>query len=90
MNLVARCFDPDYKLPRKPHLIALHIYANQDLAFGFSRAKNQPAGYRLECLAATLRPPHAVDHILEVRRADGKTIRGLNSDRFNCAIRVRN
>lgn len=83
-------YNADYTLSRRPDVIALNIYANQDLAFGFSRVKYRRAGYHLEYLVDTLRPPHAGDHILEVRRADENTIRGLIINGFSYAILVKN
>ena len=82
-------FDPDYTLSRRPDLIADQIYPNRDLAFGLSRAKYQGAGYRLEYLVDTSRPPHPGPHILEVRGLDETSVHSLIVDGFDLAILVK-
>jgi hypothetical protein len=83
-------FDPDYTLSQRPDLIALKIFSNRDLAWGFSRAKYERAGYHLEYLVDTGRPPHAGPHILEVGSLDETSVRRLIVDGFDLAILVKN
>jgi len=83
-------FDPDYILSRRPDLIALSIFPSRDLAFGLSREKYERAGYHLEYLVDTRRPPHAGQHIVEVESLDETTVRSLIVDGFNDAVLVRN
>jgi len=79
-------YDPDYTLSRRPDLIALSIYPNRDLAFGLSRAKYQGAGYHLEYLVDTRRPPHPGPHILEVGRLDEGSLHSLIVAGYDMAV----
>ena len=83
-------FDPDYTLSRRPDLIANHIFPNRDMAFGLSRAKYERAGYRLEYLVDTGRPPHAGPHIMEVGSLDETSVDRLIAGGFDLAILVKN
>jgi len=83
-------FDPDYTLSRRPDLIANQIFPNRDLAFGLYRAKYERAGYHLEYLVDTGRPPHSGPHILEVGSLDETSVRGLIVAGFDLAILVKN
>lgn len=83
-------FDPDYTLSRRPDLIALSIFPNRNLACGLSRAKYERAGYHLEYLVDTGRPPHPGPHILEVGSLDESSVYRLIVDGFDLAIVVKN
>jgi hypothetical protein len=83
-------FDPDYTLSRRPDLIADTIFPNWDLAFGLSWAKYVRAGYHVEYLVDTRRPPRPGPHILEVGSLDKASIRSLIVDGFDLAILVKN
>lgn len=83
-------FDADYTLSRKPDVIALSIFASRDLAFGLSHEKYERAGYHLEYLVDTRRPPHPGPHILEVAGFDDPTVRNLIVDGFDYAVLVKN
>jgi hypothetical protein len=83
-------FDPDYTLSRRPDLISTTIFPSRDLAFGLSRAKYERAGYHLEYLVDTGRPPHSGPHILEVGSLDETSVRGLIVAGFDLAILVKN
>ena len=83
-------FDPDYTLSRKPDLIALSIFASRDLAFGLSRAKYERAGYHLEYLVDTRRPPLPGQYILQVDNLDETTVRNLIAGGFDYAVLVKN
>jgi hypothetical protein len=82
-------FDPDYTLSRKPDLITLSILPNRDLVWGLSRAKYERAGYHLEYLVDTGRPPQPGPHILEVGSLDETSVRRLIVDGFDLAILVK-
>lgn len=82
-------FDPDYTLSRKPDLIALSIFSNRDLAFGLTREKYERAGYHLEYLVDTRRPPHPGPHILEAGSLDEATVRQFIVDGFDYAVLVK-
>ena len=83
-------FDPDYTLSRRPDLISTTIFPSRDLAFGLSRAKYEQAGYHLEYLVDTGRPPHPGPHIVEVGSLDETSVRGLIVAGFDLAILVKN
>jgi hypothetical protein len=83
-------FDPDYTLSRKPDLIALSILPNRDLVWGLSRAKYEGAGYHLEYLVDTSRPPHPGPHILEAGSLDEASVYRFIGDGFDLAIVVKN
>jgi hypothetical protein len=83
-------FDPDYTLSRRPDLIALHIFPNRDMEWGLSRAKYERAGYRLEYLVDTGRPPHPGPHILEVGSLDENSVYRFIVDGFDLAILAKN
>lgn len=83
-------FNPDYTLSRKPDVIALSIFANGDLAFGLTREKYERAGYHLEYLVDTLRPPLPGPPIIDVKGIDPKTLQHLILDGFNYALVTRN
>jgi hypothetical protein len=83
-------FDPDYTLSRRPDLIALSILPNRDLVWGLSRAKYERAGYHLEYLVDTGRPPLPGPHILEVGNLDEGSVHRLIVDGFDLAILVKN
>ena len=83
-------FDPDYTLSRKPDLIALSILPNRDLMWGLSRAKYERAGYHLEYLVDTGRPPHPGPHILQVGSLDENSVYRFIINGFDLAILVRN
>jgi hypothetical protein len=82
-------FDPDYTLSRRPNLIALSILPNRDLVWGLSRAKYERAGYHLEYLVDTGRPPHPGPHILEVGSLDEGSVHRLIVEGFDLAILVK-
>ncbi len=50
-------FNPDYTLSLRPDLIVLEIFPNRDMGLGMTRAKYEGAGYHLEYLVDTRRPP---------------------------------
>jgi arabinofuranosyltransferase len=83
-------FDPDYTLSRRPDMIALSIFPNRDLACGLSRAKYERAGYHLEYLVDTGRPPHPGPHIVEVGSFDEAYVQSLIVAGFDYAILVKN
>lgn len=83
-------FDPDYTLSRRPDLIANQIFPNRDLAFGLYRAKYERAGYHLEYLVDTGRPPHPGPHILQVGSLDETSVDRLIAGGFDLAILVKN
>jgi hypothetical protein len=83
-------FDADYTLTRRPDLIALSILPNRDLVFGLSREKYERAGYHLEYLVDTGRPPHPGPHILEIGGLDETSVHRLIVDGFDMAILVKN
>jgi hypothetical protein len=83
-------FDPDYTLSRRPDLIALSIFPSRDLAFGLSRAKYERAGYHLEYLVDTRRPPSPGPPIVGVEGLDEATIRSLIVHGFNDAVLAKN
>jgi hypothetical protein len=83
-------FDPDYTLSRRPDLIATGISPNRDLACGLSRSKYERAGYHLEYLVDTGRPPHPWPHILKVGTLDESSIHSLIVAGFDLAILVKN
>lgn len=83
-------FDPDYTLSRKPDLIALSILPNRDLVWGLSRAKYERAGYHLEYLVDTGRPPHPGPHVLQVGSLDENSVYRFIVDGFDLAILVKN
>jgi hypothetical protein len=83
-------FDPDYTLSRRPDVIALSISPNRDLVWGLSRAKYERAGYHLEYLVDTGRPPHPGPHILQVGSLDENSVYRFVVDGFDLAILVKN
>jgi hypothetical protein len=83
-------FDPDYTLSRKPDLIALSIFPNRDMEWGFFRAKYERAGYHLEYLVDTGRPPHPGPHVQEVGTLDETSVHSLIVAGFDLAILVKN
>jgi hypothetical protein len=83
-------FDPDYTLSRRPDLIALSILPNRDLVWGLSRGKYERAGYHLEYLVDTGRPPHPGPHILEVGSLDENSVYRFIVDGSDLAILVKN
>lgn len=54
----------------------LEISANLDMGLGMARAKNEGAGYHLEYLADTSRPPRS-PRILAVRGLNDAEVAGL-------------
>jgi hypothetical protein len=50
-------YDADYVLSRRPDLLADWIDPRLDLRFGLTRAKYEPAGYRLDFLVYTRKKP---------------------------------
>ena len=82
-------FDPDYTLSRRPDVIADGVFPNGDLEWGLSRAKYEGAGYHLEYLVDSSRPPHPGPKIVGVGSLDEGSVRRLIADGFNLAIVVK-
>jgi arabinofuranosyltransferase len=62
-------FDADYILSRRPDLLADWIDPQLNLRFGLTRAKYEPAGYRLDLLVCTRKKPKG-DAMIEVAGLD--------------------
>jgi hypothetical protein len=82
-------FNPDYTLSRRPDLIVLEIFTNRDLGLGMTRAKYEGAGYHLEYLVDTRRPPRP-QRLLAVRGLSETAVAGLIADGYDYAVAARN
>ena len=82
-------FNPDYSLSLRPDLIILEIFPNRDMGLGMSRAKYEGAGYHLEYLVDTRRPP-SPQRIVPVRGLNDSAIGGMISEGYDYAVAVRN
>jgi arabinofuranosyltransferase len=81
-------FDSDYTLSLRPDLIVLEISPNRDMGLRMTRAKYEGAGYRLEYLADTRRPPRA-QRIVAVQGMSEAAVSGLIADGYDYAVAAR-
>ena len=72
---------PDYTLSRRPDLIVLEIFPNRDMGLGMTRAKYEGAGYHLEYVVDTRRPPRP-QRILPVRGLNDAAVAGPDLGRL--------
>jgi hypothetical protein len=82
-------FNPDYSLSLRPDLIVLEIFPNRDMGLGMSRTKYEGAGYHLEYLVDTRRPP-SPQRILAVRGLSEAEITGFIANGYEYAVAARN
>jgi hypothetical protein len=82
-------FNADYSLSLRPDLIVLEIFPNRDLGLGMTRAKYEGAGYHLEYLVDTRRPP-SPQRVVAVRGLSEREVAGLIADGYGYAVAARN
>jgi hypothetical protein len=82
-------FNPDYILSRKPDLIVAECIVTRDLGLGLTRAKYEQAGYHLEYLANTRRPPPA-QRIVAVAGLDPLVVSNLITEGYDYAVLAKN
>lgn len=82
-------FNSDYTLSRRPELIVLEISPNRDMGLGMTRTKYEGAGYHLEYLVDTRRPP-SPQRILAVRGLSEAAMSGLIANGYDYAVAIRN
>ena len=81
-------FNPGYSLSRHPDLIVDEISPNLDMGLGMTRARYMGAGYHLEYLVDTRRPPRG-QPIVPVAGLHAEAISALVAQGFDYAIAAR-
>jgi len=81
-------FNPDYILSRRPDLLVLEIFPNRDMGLGMTRAKYESAGYHLEYLVDTHRPPRA-QRIVTIGGLSEAAIGGLIAGGYDYGVAVK-
>lgn len=82
-------FNADYTLSRRPDLMVVEIFPNRDMGLGMTRAKYEGAGYHLEYLADTRRPP-GPQRLVAVRGLSDAVVTRLIADGYDYAVAARN